>query len=163
VIAPQELLELKQRILLGADVANHLANSDGEFLELEPDQYAVVHAALEGLKDDCGRVLAELDILRGMFADKVGAFFMEVASAGVQHGRDGGATVAGVPDEAPAGCSEEPRSDVAEASGGVHRGRPDRKPRKRSQPRRNRKDDGGDQSELDASTGTRPLDSGASA
>jgi len=76
VIAPQELFELKQRILLGADVAKHLANSDGEFLELEPDQYAVVHAALDGLRDDCGRVLAELDILRGMFAEKVGAFFM---------------------------------------------------------------------------------------
>lgn len=158
MIAQNELIEIKQRMLLASDVAKHLANSDGEFLELDVEQYQLVHAALEGLKGDCLRVLAELDILRGMFAQKVGAFFMEVANAGDRQGCDRGATVDVVPEPEDSGCGSGTRDDEAATGGRLHRGRAARKPRKRSQPRRNRKGNGGDQSELDARAGEGAMD-----
>lgn len=158
MIAPQTLLIVKQRMLLAADAASHLANSDGEFLELEAEQFAVIHEALTSLKDDCGLVFAELDVLRGMFAQKVGQFFMEVANAGVEQGRDGGEPVGGVPDGSDQGRGEASRDDASAAGGRLHRGRATRQPRKRSNARRHRKGNGSDTGNLDASDGAGEMD-----
>lgn len=163
MIAPQELIDLKQRLLLAGDVAKHLANSDGEFLELESEQYALVYEALTELGADITRVLAELDVLRGMFSEKVGAFFMEVANAGDGHGGDGRGTVAGVPDRKDVGRGDTARDDGAADGGRLHRGRAARQPGKRPKSRRNRKSDGGDQSRLDAGAGAGAMDRGEEA
>ena len=163
MIGPQELLEIKKRLLVAGPTARHLANSDGEFLELEPDEFAVVHESLNSLESDCQRVLAELDVLRGMFADKVGAFFTEVLNAGDRSGSDSRRTVEGVPGQPDNGRCEASRDDEATTGGRSDRSGAARKPRKRSVARRNRRGDSGDQGEVDATTGVRPLDSGASA
>lgn len=161
MIDPKELVELKQRILLAAEVNIHLANSDGEFMELEPEQYEIVYEAMTSLKEDSTRVLAELDVLRGMFADRVGAFFMEFANGAGVHGGHGGSTLAGVPEGKDLSSGEEARPVATEGGGGTGRGGDSRKPRKRSNARRNRKGDGADTGDVDSSAGTRPMDRGA--
>ena len=149
MIAPTEMLDIKKRMLIAAEAAHQVATSNGEFLELEPEQYELVYEGLVSLRADCRRVLAELDILRGMFADRMSSFFTEVMNAGDGNGLPSGEAVGGVPDGTNLGGGEAPRDDNAEAGGGSDRSRAARKPRKRSKPRRHSPDDGGDPVEVD--------------
>ena len=158
MIAAQELLKIKNRMLLAADASKHLANSDGEFLELNEEQYVVVHEALVSLGSDCAQVLAELDVLRGMFHERLGLFFMEESNAGNGSQRDGGGTLVAVPEREDVSGGEAPRDDEAADGGRLHRSRAARKPRKRSKPKRDRGEDGVDSCGLDASTGACEVD-----
>lgn len=158
MISAKELLELKNRMLLAADAANHLANSDGEFLELDEEQFVVVHEAMVSLRSDCARVLAELDVLRGMFMERLGLFFMEGSDEGDGSGRSGGRTVEPVPEREDVGGGEASRNDDAADGGRLHRGRAARKPRKRSKPKRDSRADGVDSGDLDASAGACQMD-----
>lgn len=158
MISAKELLELKNRMLLAADAANHLANSDGEFLELNEEQFMVVHEAMVSLRSDCARVLAELDVLRGMFMERLGMFFMEGSDEGDGKRVSGGGTVDAVPDRKDVGGGEASRDDDAAVGGGLHRGRAARKPRKRSKPKRDRGADGDHSGSVDAGAGACQMD-----
>lgn len=158
MISAKELLELKNRMLLAADAANHLANSDGEFLELNEEQFVVVHEAMVSLRSDCARVLAELDVLRGMFMERLGMFFMEGSDEGDGSRRSGGRTVEPVSDREDVVSGEAPRDDDAADGGRLHRSRAARKPRKRSKPKRDSRADGTDSGGVDAGTGTGQMD-----
>lgn len=159
MIATQELLEIKNRMLLAADASNHLANSDGEFLELDEAQYVVVHEAMVSLRADCARVLAELDVLRGMFHERLGMFFTEESNASDRVQRDGGRTLDAVPEREDVAGGEASRDDAAADGGRLHRGRAARKPRKRSKPKPDSRKDGADPCGVDASTGACEVDS----
>lgn len=158
MISAKELLELKNRMLLAADAANHLANSDGEFLELDEEQFVVVHEAMVSLRSDCARVLAELDVLRGMFMERLGMFFMEGSDEGDGKRLSGRGTVESVPEREDVGGGEASRNDDAAVGGRLHRGRAAGKPRKRSKPKRNRGADCADTGGMDPSAGACQMD-----
>lgn len=158
MIAPDELIETKKRMLIAADAAYRVATSNGEYLELDAEQYELVYEGLVCLRQDCRRVLAELDVLRGMFAERMSSFFTEVVNAGNRDGSAGGGSVGGVPEASNLGSGEAPRDDDAAAGGGSDRSRPARKPRKRSKPRRHSADDGGVSVAVDGGAGAVEVD-----
>lgn len=145
MIAPKELLEIKSRLLRAADAARSIADSaDPVFYDEEA--YALVHESLTSLKGDISRVLAELDVLRGMFATNLTNFFMEGVGNGVGVS-DGRGAVAPV-QEQQGGPSGEAVGEVASGAGvGVQESRPPRKRRSRSKPR------GHSQGDSEVSTG----------
>lgn len=136
MIAPQELLEMKQRLLIGADAARKIAGSGDEFVMYEQEQYEIVVAALLAMKTDVLRVLAELDILRGMFSEKLAGFFHVASKEGVSDGDagDGRVDVAAVPVAEGQRGSEEVRPNDASAGSGVPAERPVRKRGRRPKP-----------------------------
>lgn len=137
MITTGELMDIKLRLLTGADAAHQIATSP-EPVFYDQEQYAAVYAALVAMKPDIQRVLAELDVLRGMFASSV-SLFMEGQANGLPERRG---DVAAVPDAAAEQGGEEQRQDIEGAGSGVPTGRAARKRAKRSKPRRNRKSDG---------------------
>lgn len=135
MISAPDLILLKSRLLLGADAARKIATSaDPVFYDQE--QYAAVYSALVSMSQDLGRVLAELDVLRGMFYSGVSLFLASEMSNGngvPESGRD----VVAVPAAAAAGGGEGEPPVAAGIDGGVSEGRLPRKRAKRSKSRGN--------------------------
>lgn len=138
MITNGELMDLKLRMITAADAARQIATSPNPVL-YDQEHYAAVYAALVSLKPDLQRVLAELDVLRGMFASSVSLFMEGQANAVPERRGD----VAAVPDPATQQGGEGERQDIEGAGVGVPPSGPARKRAKRSQPRRNRKSDSG--------------------
>lgn len=141
MISTQDLLAIKSRLVVGADAARKIASSaDPVFYDQE--QYERVHGALMSMGQDLGRILAELDVLRGMFYSGVSLF---LASEMNSHGNGmpvTGGDVAAVPD-AKAGGGGEGEPPVGKGvDGGVPTSRVPRKRTKRSKPRRDPAGDG---------------------
>jgi hypothetical protein len=134
VIAPQELLEIKQRLLVGADAARRIAGSGDEFVMYEQEQYEIVVSALLGMKNDVGRVLAELDILRGMFSEKLAGFFHVASTGGIADAGDSRVDVAAVPVAEDQRRGEEVRPNDAGSGSGVPPERPVRRRGRRPKP-----------------------------
>lgn len=130
MIAPKELLDMKQRMLIAADAAQLMASTSEEVVRFDEEQYGLVLQAFTSLKTDVRRVLAELDILRGMFSEKLGAFFQEV----VTNAGDGQTDVGAVPNGEVVGGGEEVRKDEAAVAGGVPAKRAPRKRTRRPKP-----------------------------
>lgn len=149
----QELLLLKSRMLLAAETANRIAGMGGEPLELDDETYQLVMASLLSLKDDTRKVLAEIDILRGMATGNFDSLF-----GAHEHGRS--ADVEGTGDEAPVSGRDGERTDAAEPSSPVRPKRANRKTASRSRPRRNRRSNKGDSDGLDSRDRAEPVDSG---
>lgn len=154
MITTGELMDIKLRLLLAADAANQIATSPDPVL-YDQEQYAAVFAALVALKPDIQRVLAELDVLRGMFASSV-SLFMEGQANGVPERRG---DVEAVPDASAGEGSASERQDAEGAGSGVPSGGPARKRARRSKPRRNRKSDGGVEVEVGRHDGEGQVDS----
>lgn len=138
MITNGELMDLKLRMITAADAARQIATSPNPVL-YDQEHYAAVYAALVSLKPDLQRVLAELDVLRGMFASSVSLFMEGQANAVPERRGD----VAAVPDAATQPGGEGERQDIEGAGVGVPASGPARKRAKRSKPRRNRESDGG--------------------
>lgn len=156
MIPSQELLEIKARLIRGAAAARAIASSpDPVFYEAE--EYEAVYAALVSMSGDISRVMAELDVLRLMFAEKLGLFFMEAES----NVSDGRGDVGAVPQQANEPSGEGERTLDEGAGGGVPESRPARKRATRSQPRRNRKSDGGAAEPVGSANGEGEVDRGA--
>ena len=139
MISAPDLILLKSRLMLGADAAHRIATStDPVFYDQE--QYAAVYSALVSMRQDMSRVLAELDVLRGMFHTNVAMWLMEdAANVGVpESGRD----VVAVPAEKAGGSGEGEPPVAAGTDGGVQTGRVPGKRTKRSKPRRDSAGDG---------------------
>lgn len=154
MISPQELMELKARILKGATAAGQIASSSEPLVYEDDEEFARVYTALTELKGDVVRVLAELDVLRGMFAERLSSFFMEVAN-GVADGRG---DVASVPDKEGQGGGEVERQDAAGVASGVPQGGAARKRAARPKSRRNRKGDGTSAEPVGSANGTESVD-----
>lgn len=126
MIGNEELLQLKQRLMVGAAAAERLAKATSDVF-LDAPEYEVVMESLAAMKTDVRRLLAEHDILRGMFAERLGSFLMEEI-ADAKRGGD----VAGVPAQ-PAGASGEGEREVEPVAGsGVPAGGVRRRRAKRS-------------------------------
>jgi hypothetical protein len=140
MISAADLLLLKSRILLGADAARKIAGSpDPVFYQQE--EYEAVYAALMSLKGDVARILAELDVLRGMFHSGVTMFLTQEASNGVPVI---GGDVEPVAAPSPGGGGEGERTEPAGTDGRVPESGVRRKRAKRSKSRRDRGGNGGD-------------------
>jgi len=139
MISAPELLLIKSRLMQGADAARKIATStDPVFYDQE--QYEAVFTALTSMSQDLSRILAELDVLRGMFYSGVSLFL----SSEMNHGNgmpNAGRDVVGVPEQANSGSGEGEPPVSQGADGGVPSSGPVRKRTKRSQPRRNTKGD----------------------
>jgi hypothetical protein len=124
----------------------------GEPLQLDEETYQLVMASLLSLKDDTRKVLAEVDILRGMTTGNFDSLF------GVtEHGRSANVEPVEQQEAVSGGGGE--RTDAAEVGGSVRSSGPDRKKASRSQPRRNSRKSSGDSDGLDTTSGTEPVDS----
>lgn len=148
MITPDELIDMKQRIVVGVEAAHRIASTDEPFVFYDRDEYEATVGALLSLRDDVTQVLAELDILRGMFSERLSAFFQR-AMKGVTPDATSGVSashVADVPSVAnPEGGSEVRTVDEA-VDGGVQAERPVRKRGRRPKSKRD--------------TGTLPADTG---
>jgi hypothetical protein len=155
VIGQQEFMELKQRMLIAAEAAYKIAASSDPFVMHDQEQYELVITALLALKADARRLMAEHDILRGMFAEKIGAFFME----GFKDESTGRAPdVEGVPRPESVGGGEAPRADQAGTDGAVLGVETPRKRTRRSKPRGNRAADSDVPVELERDNGAVAVD-----
>lgn len=133
MIAPNELLAIKQRMLVAAEAAYKIASSNDQFVMHDPEQFELVITALLALKTDASRLLAEHDILRGMFAEKLSSFFMEAID-----GSTGSAeAVSRMPRDEGGDRGEAKRDEPPDATGTVLRASPARKRAGRSNSRRN--------------------------
>lgn len=141
MISAPEMLLIKSRLMQGADAARKIATStDPVFYDQE--QYERVYTALVSMSQDLGRVLAELDVLRGMFYSGVSLFLASEMNHGGNGMPDAGRDVVAVPD-AQDRVSGEGEPAVSEGTdGGVPAGRLPRKRAKRSKPRRDPAGDG---------------------
>jgi hypothetical protein len=153
VLTLNELLLIKSRLLLGAETADRIAGMGGEPLSLDEETYQLVMQALLSMKGDVRKVLAEIDILRGMVTGKFDTLF----AGEDEHGRSSNVERP-EPQEVGSGGGGE-RTDSAGAGGSVRSGGPDRKATRRSRPRRNRRKDGGDSAGLDTTSRAEPVDS----
>jgi len=71
----EELFAAKARLVRSAELALAISGLGGEEkLEFEPREYAEAIACLASMPDDLSAVLAELDVLRGMFDESVKNF-----------------------------------------------------------------------------------------
>lgn len=158
MIPAKDLVEIKQRLITAADAARRIATSPDQFVLYDEEQYEAVVGSLVAAKDDLLRVFAELDVFRGMFADRMRDFFME----GLGHGNDGdsGVDVAAVQDSKDQRDSEEVRQDDATTGSGVPAGGPPRKRTRRSKSRRNQEADGPVQSGVGRGDGEAAVDGG---
>lgn len=156
MIAADELLSIKARLIAAGNAARLIATSADPVM-YDQEQYEFVHTALVSLGQDLSRVLAELDVLRGMVNSGVSLFLATEVSRG-NGVSDAGRDVAGVP-EAEAGSRGEGEPEVAAgAAGGVPSSRTPRKRAKRSKPRRDPAGDGAVQVELGSADGAIQVD-----
>ena len=83
MMTPRKLLQVKNRILIASELAAKIGGlSPDEALELEQEDYNAAIEALSSLSSDVSLIFVELDVLRGMFAEKVAEFFTEVTGDG---------------------------------------------------------------------------------
>jgi hypothetical protein len=157
MIAADELLMLKARLLVGAEAAGHIASS-ADPVRYDQEQYEAVHAALLSMKSDITRVLAEIDVLRGMVLNSVSLFLAEERKHGNGLPESGG-DVGAVPAPEDHGSGEGEHADPKGTDVGVPVSRPARKRTKRSKPRGNKGGDGVLPVAVGCSDGSQPVDS----
>lgn len=138
MISPQDLLVLKSRLLTAAEAAHQIATSTDP-VRYDQESYEAVYISLVSMKEDVGRLLAELDILRSVVHGGISMFLKEEeANAGVSVA---GPDVAGVPTPAAGEGGEGEPSQPKGIDGGVQESGVPGKRTKRSKSRRNQKRD----------------------
>lgn len=147
----EEYMQIKRRLLLAADAAFKIGTS-AQTVRYDEDTYEIIYESLVNVKTDVRRVLAELDILRGMFGEKLTAFFKEKEGGTNEVAADNAGPL--VPVQAPAGegGGEAPQPHDEGVGVGVQEERPARKRRRRSNAGRTGKTEGVGEGELDGRT-----------
>lgn len=136
MIAPNELIVMKKRMVVGAEAAGRIAGSADPFVLYDPEQYALVVEAMLSLRSDVHRVLAELDILRGMFSEKLADFFGEAfKEESPNAGDERRVPVEAVPEGTHVSGGETSGPNEAVAPSGVPAGRAPRKRGRRPKPK----------------------------
>lgn len=84
MLSRNELLELKQRLLVTARMCKQLLvhEDDNSEVNLTEEQYPIVVHAMESNEDDVNKLLAEIDVLR------VSCGLFDLLSTGDSHGRE---------------------------------------------------------------------------
>lgn len=136
MISHNELLAIKERLLVASAAAKAMVESPNQpVLHFDEEQYWRVHVAFMSLHNDATAVLAELDTLRGMFADRVNEFIngglANAINGSSGNGGDGRNDVAEVPDAADVGSREAVRTDDASPVSDA----PAKRPRRGRKPR----------------------------
>jgi hypothetical protein len=131
MISHNDLLQIKERMLIAAEAARAMVDSsDPTAVRFDQTQYWQVHMAFAHLHEDVTAVMAELDTLRAMFVDRVHQFFgVEDFNSEVPVNA---VPVAGVPDALAVGGGEEARDDQTVPSQPVPAGRTHRRRRAKS-------------------------------
>lgn len=142
MIGPDELAGITRRLLVAAEAAKRLARATGDVF-FDAPEYEVVMESLDAMNTDVRRLLAEHEILRGMFADRLSSFLKEE----VEHG-NGRGDVVPVPIATDGGSGEGERKDEPIAEIGVQPRRTVRRRAKRSKPRRDTAGVRGDSGEV---------------
>lgn len=142
MLTVQELLEIKARMLLAAEAAHQIVESESP-LELDEQTFVLVNSALLSLRDDARKVLAEVDILRGMVTGSFDTLFKET-----EHGRSADVEPVQQPEAVGGGSGELP--DSAGTGGDVRPSGPDGQEAERPKPSRNRRRRRRDQEGVDA-------------
>ena len=135
MIDSNTLLVLKGRLMLACEAGKRMASNGDEPLVLEPQAYQEVAAALLSAPDDIGRVLAELDVLRGMVSGSWDHLFGSVQ--GDEHGC--ASDVGSAEGTAAESGGKGERAELPEAGGDVRPGGADGTKSKRPRARRNKK------------------------
>ena len=135
-----ELLDIKARMLLAAEVAELIAIGGEESIELDEVKYAAAHDALTKLRGDVLAVLTELDVLRGITKGSFDllAWRPNDNAAGVDAGNSGGDVPTDRPEDSN-GDGEVGGDNTPETSGVVGSSGPYGQDSPRPKSRRNRK------------------------
>ncbi len=144
---PDTLTQIKQRLLLGAESARRIATTDEPFLLHDEETYRAVAISLARMPDDIRLVLAELDILRGMFSERLASFFQQAVN-GVNANGNSGSDVGAVPDAPDTDSGTQERANDEGTDSGVPAARPVRKRKGRSKSRGNTEGVSGDSVEV---------------
>ena len=132
MLSRNDLLEIKQRLLVSARMCKHLLvhEDDEQEVRLTEEQYPIVVNAMENNEDDVNKILAELDVLR------VSSGLFDLLSTGDSHGREQVVSGARQEDVGTDSVGEQPvEEDAAEPVGS---GGTDGEDTSRPKPKRNR-------------------------
>lgn len=102
MIGNNDLLQIKERLLVSANAARRMVESNEPTIRYDEQEYWRVHIAFASLQSDVTAVLTELDTLRAMFLDRVNEFLAggglnNAVSSSTGNSQDAGEVVAGVP------------------------------------------------------------------
>ena len=102
MIGNNDLLQIKERLLVSANAARRMVESNEPTIRYDEQEYWRVHIAFASLQSDVTAVLTELDTLRAMFLDRVNEFLSggglnNAVSSSTGNSQDAGEVVAGVP------------------------------------------------------------------
>lgn len=157
MISPADLLVLKSRLLTAAEAAHQIATS-ADPVRYDQQSYEAVYVSLVSMKEDVGRLLAELDILRSVVHGGISMFLKEESfNEGVSVA---GSDVGGVPTPPAGKGGEGEPSQPKGVDGGVQEGGVPGKRAKRSKPRRNQKRDADAPVPVGSGNGEGAMDSG---
>lgn len=139
MISNNDLLQMKERLLVAAQATKRMVESNEPTIHYDEQEYWRVHIAFAYLQSDVAAVLAELDTLRAMFVDRVNEFLAggeltDAISSSGGNEEDSRNLVAGVPDAVSAGGGEPPQHDEAAVGSPVPAKRPYRRRKPRSKP-----------------------------
>lgn len=138
MISGNELLEIKERLLVAAAATRRLVESNEPRVLYEEEQYWRVHVAFSSLGEDVAALLTELDVLRAMFRDRVNDFLAATggtpdATGGSSGDRENsGDDLAGVPERADISGGGAAQPDAAEVGVATPAKRPPRRRKPRS-------------------------------
>jgi len=154
MITAEQMVQIKERVLTAAAAARQIAGAPEQFVLYDQEEYERVMRALLSLHEDLSTLLAEHDLLRVMFAERVAAFLSPVMEV-VGHGdADDGAQPVGEGATQPSGGSgEAAQPDDSVPAGDVPAKRARRRGRRGPKPKGDRPADGNVQEELVARDG----------
>jgi hypothetical protein len=155
MISNEELTLMKSRMLLAADAANKIVGAP-DTVRYDEEEYWRVRHALASLESDVTALMAEVDVWRGMFDERVKHFLNGGQShegGSGEHGSDAGDDVPRVADGGRQDGSEPLRDAASEAVSVVPAKRTRRGRKPRSINRGNPSGGAGNTGQLDAGAG----------
>lgn len=139
MISNNDLLQIKERLLVSASAARRMVESNEPTIRYDEQEYWRVHIAFSAMQSDVTAVLTELDTLRAMFLDRVNEFLAggglnNAVSSSPGNQQDAGEVVAGVPTGVGGDSGPSPQPDSPAVSGPVPAKRPYRRRKPRAEP-----------------------------
>lgn len=139
MISNNDLLQIKERLLVSANAARRMVESNEPTIRYDEQEYWRVHIAFASLQSDVTAVLTELDTLRAMFLDRVNEFLAggglnNAVSSSAGNQQDAGEALAGVPSGVSGDSGPTPQVEPPAVSGPVPAKRPYRRRKPRPEP-----------------------------
>lgn len=155
MIPPEELLPIKLRLVIAGEAANRIASTNPDSrVFYDEEEYARVLEALAYAKSDISRVLAELDVLRGIVDDRMVSFMGGIHAEGQRS--DG--TVGAVQEQEGVGSGEAGGANDEGVAVGVPAGGTNRRRRKGPKSKRDKEGVSAIPSVVDGGSGAEPVD-----